>query len=371
MKKIAIDCNLIAGSGGISFMLHKIIDNINKEDLNFQLFLFVNRKCNLELIKNAKINIIYLHIPNYFIWEQLLVPLLCFIYKINILYSPGNTAPIFLPKSIVRILTVHDIIYVKNSLFSLRSIYQIFGRFYLRLLVPLVLKKTDHIIAVSHYTKKDIIDYYKMSSDKIIVIYEAGDPNFDIKNKRIDNRSYINKKFNIHLQKKYFICLGAIDPRKNTLKIIKSFLISNLNNDYLLIVTGVNSHLKHVINKNFGYLKNVLLLEYLVKEDLISLFHDAIAFIYPSQDEGFGIPLLDAMLAKIPIISCANGSIPEIALNFPYYVKTDSVNSISLGITYHMNNKIDCHNITESYYHAKKFNWKSNINSFISICNNI
>jgi len=241
-----------------------------------------------------------------------LVPRL--IKKINpdIAWETCHIGPFKLPSHIKRVVTIHDITPIthpKMHIFRSALIHKLFLR--------RVIKKANLILVPSKTTQNDILNYQKTKAK--ITITPLG----IIKTKLSEIKKIIQ---NPYTEKKYFLYVGTIEPRKNLITLIEAFKELNLKN-YELIITGRTGWKSKKIIKQAIRNPKIKLTGFIKKETLNQLYADATACIYPSIYEGFGLPPLEAMSHKTPVICSNNSSLGEIfrkyALTFSPTNKTE------------------------------------------------
>ncbi len=249
------------------------------------------------------------------IWEQVLLPIQANADKLDILHCPGNTAPLYLNSSIKLILTVHDVMFALPSaiLPKAKSFYSSLFNKYCTWLLPCIVNRASAIVTVSNYSKKDILDYTKIDSHKVHVVYPGIDPRF----KKIDDRAIEELRDKFDLQTKFILAFGAPDPRKNTISVLNAFLnFCKINEDRSLVIAGVSDAYKtiltdHINSSNFKH--RIAILPFVNEEDLVSLYNAADLVLYPSLYEGCGFPVLESMACGTPVIAANVTSIPEVA----------------------------------------------------------
>jgi glycosyltransferase involved in cell wall biosynthesis len=318
MIKIGIDARFITrfprrGIGNYSLSL---IQEIVKLPGNHKFFIYICDK-DIDGVLPSGDNIVIrrIYIPIYPLWENLILPIFLLIDGINILHSLGNTSPVYVPKKIKKVVTIHDVMFLKNDLnFSIKlGFYRFIARLYQKCLISLSIKSVNKIITVSEYSKNDILSTVKVVKESdICVTYQSCDIRF--KNNAINSMpNIVESKIN-----PYILLLGADDPRKNTYRAIKAFIETNLysSNGLNLIVCGYSGWEKsesyHLVC-NSDAKPFVKFIDFISTDNLVSLYKNAEFFIYPSTYEGFGIPLLEAFSTGCPVIASKVTSIPEVA----------------------------------------------------------
>ena len=298
-----------------------------------------------------------------FHYEQVVLPKQCKKDKINILHSPANTSPIFLERKIKRILSLHDVMFLKKEISFPNNKKQIIGRLYYILTSILNAKKANVLITPTEYSKQDIIKELKIKEDKIIVD-TRGTEHFDISN--VTSFEELKEKYNI--PEHYFFHVGGDAPTKNTDKLLEVFA-SNVK--YNIVVAGIKVLETSHLYKKFNQYKNIIFVPYISQTDIVGLYKNAAAFIVPSIYEGFGLPLLEAMKCDCPII-CSNAScLPEVAgdcaIYFSPYDKNDIYDKI---IKIQDKTTID---ELKSHYKSRleKYSWKRTAEETLKIYNYI
>jgi glycosyltransferase involved in cell wall biosynthesis len=194
-------------------------------------------------------------------------------------------------------------------------------------------EKADHIIAISNQTKEDIINYYGIDSNKITVCYQSCNPSFAQAISQ-EQKEIIRRKYNLPAE--YFLSVGSIIERKNLLLIIKAMQELKGVLDIPLVVIGGGDkyklQVKDLIKKSGLENKVIFLSEQDTAQDLgyknaidfPAIYQMSIALIYPSFFEGFGIPVLEGLWSKVPVITSNVSCLPEAGGKGAYYVNPNS-----------------------------------------------
>jgi glycosyltransferase involved in cell wall biosynthesis len=246
--------------------------------------------------------------------------------NIDIYHGLSHELPYGIEKSGAKtVVTVHDLIFIR------------FPHFFKPLDAIIYKKKlihacrvADKIVAISHQTKSDLMEFLKIDSNRIEVIYQGCNAVF-WENYTPSQVEFIRAKY--ELPNKYLLYVGTIEERKNLLSGIKA--VHETGIDIPLVAVGRKS--EYFYNVVLPYVKennvcNVIFLEGVVNEDLPIIYQNAECFIYPSLFEGFGIPLLEALVSGIPVITSAGGCFSEAAGPGSIYVNPTSHLEIAAAI---------------------------------------
>ena len=246
--------------------------------------------------------------------------------EIDIYHGLSHEIPLGIEKTNIKsVVTIHDLIFIRYPhLFSSidRKIYH--KKF------QSACKRANKIIAISHQTKNDIIEFFGTDENKIEVVYQGCNNVFQskISKKRIEE---ICKKYN--LPEKFILNVGTIEERKNLLTILKS--IKELPKQHLVVIGNG----KEYKNKCLQYIREhnlqdrVSFLSGIELEEIAAIYQKSEIMIYPSVFEGFGIPILEALFSKTPVITSQGGCFSETGGEHSIYINPLSVSEITSAIT--------------------------------------
>jgi glycosyltransferase involved in cell wall biosynthesis len=191
-------------------------------------------------------------------------------------------------------------------------------------------KHADKVIAISEQTKQDIIQYYNTPADKVAVCYQSCNTIFE---QQVSNAEKQRIKLKYKLPETYFLYVGSVIERKNLLTICKALkeLKAELNIPLMVIGNGGEymQQVKAYIAAN-GLTNDVIFLseqeetkndvDFKSAKDFPTIYQSALAMIYPSIYEGFGIPILEAMWSGTPVITSSISCMPETGGDAVYYI---------------------------------------------------
>ncbi len=224
------------------------------------------------------------------------------------------------------------------------------------------MKRADLIVTDSEFSKSEIIKYFPEYGDKIRVVPCGVDLNKFHPCNDTDKIEQVKKSMEIIGD--YFLYLGTIEPRKNLKNLISAYakFLKENNNSPKLVLAGAKGWLyDDIFNevKNLNLENQVIFTKYVPSEDINALMCGAVAFVFPSIYEGFGMPPLEAMACGVPVLTSGEASLPEVTGDNAVIIDAYSIDSIAegLGRIFHDKNlreKLSRNGIER----AENFTWK-------------
>lgn len=257
----------------------------------------------------SKLSRLYFHLY-YFFWKQIILPFKILKHKPNVLICPDYVAPLWRLKTL-KLCVIHDTLfwdYPKN--------YNPLWRKYYIKLISLGLRGNSSVITTSNYAKSNLEGLFSKHNFSIIAIYQSF-----LKSKIDDNR--ILKNLNL-VDSDFLLHVGSFDKRKDLITLVKAFklLKDDKANDHLKLVLAGQKILNGnevVLNELESYIltnnlsKSILMTGYLSRAEICSLYNKALIYVFPSIEEGFGIPILEAFALKTPVVTSNAAAMVEIA----------------------------------------------------------
>ncbi|MEO5892503.1 MAG: glycosyltransferase family 1 protein [Ferruginibacter sp.] len=236
----------------------------------------------------------------------------------DIYHGVSNELPRHIERANVKtVVTIHDIIFERFP-----ETYHFDERFIYRWKIKRACKIADAIIAISQQTKDDLVNLYGVDAKKITICYQSCNPIFQ-EPVTVAYKSIVKKRYN--LPARYFLFVSSIAPRKNLLAICKAMVLLKDKLNIPLVVIGNGKKEKEearTLMTGSGIGDRLLLLNempvskesaFTTATDFPAIYQQALALIYPSIFEGFGAPLLEALVSGLPVISSNTSSLPEVA----------------------------------------------------------
>ncbi len=228
-------------------------------------------------------------------------------YQPDVFFSPDGF--LTLKTSIPTVMVTHDVAYLHYP----DQIPSLVKRYY-NSFVPKFLQKASKVITVSHFSKSDIVQHYAIAEDHIRVIYNGSRAHF----KPLKAEAIRKVRDRYSNGQPYFLYIGSIHPRKNVDRLLVAFeqFKKDTNSEVKLLIAGrmawQSSPIGQLYNK-MAYKEEVVFLGYVEDRKLADILGAALALTYVSLFEGFGLPVVEAMNCKVPVITSADTVLSEIA----------------------------------------------------------
>jgi glycosyltransferase involved in cell wall biosynthesis len=334
---------------GMDIYALELIKHLQKIDQENEYFIFVKDGPDKCLEETSNFKIIVVPGLTYADWEQVWLPIHAVRYDLDLLHCTSNTAPIF--SGCPTMITLHDIIYMNQS-FQGGSIYQWFGTWYRKWIVPFIYHRTNQVLTVSLFEKETITQYFG-TTKPVDVVYNG------LRKHEADTVSEVPG-----LPRQYILFLGNEAPKKNMNGVLRAY------NDYvkntkdplpLVIIETSPAQLKNRLNQlGLNHLKkNIVLTGYVSNHCLMQIFKKAELFLYPSLRESFGIPIIEAMSAGVPVITSNTSAMPEVAGEAAILVNPHSTEEITVAIQDILRNQeLRTRLQSSGLERAKRFDWE-------------
>ena len=231
--------------------------------------------------------------------------------------------------------------------------------------------KADHIIAISQFTKDEIVKHLKYPKEKITVAHIGVDHNIY---KPIKDLKKIREKYNLPKENNYLIYVGNEEPRMNLLTLLKAFKLAQREIPNLkLIKVGKSNYpemrkkLNRIIKK-LNLQKDIIFTNYVPEQDLSYLYNIADISIYLCSYAGFGLPPLESMACGTPTITSNKSSLPEVIGNGGITIDEKDFKKLSKEITKIIKDKKYSKELSKKgIKQSKKFTWKNFVNKNLEI----
>ncbi len=315
MTKVIIDITPLRGQKtGIGnylyYTLKKLLSQYNEIDYyGFSTGIRKFSKDSIEILKKIK-KTTTVPIPTtllYKYWNTFSYPSLDYILPTADLYHATNY---YLPPVKMKsILTIYDLSFLKNVFESNKKIVSLFSK-----RIHTSAQIASHIITCSNYSKKEITNILGVPPEKISVAYPGVDRDIFYPSDKQNALAELKKKHSIQFP--FILFVGTIEDRKNVDGLIDIFAHITDKLPHSLVIVGKKTPSFPKVAEKICKLKKsekVIIIDYIEKHSDLRLFYNsADAFIFPSLEEGFGIPVLEAMACGCPVVSSNRGALREV-----------------------------------------------------------
>jgi glycosyltransferase involved in cell wall biosynthesis len=285
---------------------------------------------------------------------------------IQLFHGLSGELPLSIPKGMKTVVTIHDLIHERYPQF-----YPFFDRKMYSWKFKRACEKADVVVAISEQTKRDIIEFYKIEESKIKVIYQSCHPQFKLSNTSNLGANYFIQKYK--LPDDYLLYVGTINERKNLFGILRAFADGDAISKHIKLVivgNGKGYYFKLAIAfiRRYSLENRIFMLPNLDFEDLPYIYKNALALVYPSFFEGFGIPIIEALWSGCPVITSKGGCFAEAGGPDSLYVNPNDYTDIGTAIcNVTTDNSLRERMISKGLDYVKKFDEESISNQWIEL----
>jgi len=275
------------GVGGTEIYLRRLLAALASIDRDNEYFIFTNLETGADLVPRQanvhwKPQAVRARLrPARILWEQTVLPVEAARYRLDVLFNPGFTTPVLAPCANVTVF--HDLQHQRHP-----EYFRWFDLPFWRLLLWASAHRARRLIAVSEATRTDLVRGYGLSSERISVVHHGVEPEFFT----LDRTR----------TEPFVLCVSTLHPHKNLDRLIRAY--ARRERDWSLTIVGMRGFFADALEALIARLDlkgSVQLTGWISRGELLQLYARAHAFVYPSTFEGFGMPVLEAMAAGIPV----------------------------------------------------------------------
>jgi len=394
--KIGIDARLYGTKhGGIGRYTAELVKNLEKVDSQNDYFIFLARN-NFDEYQpqNSRFKKVSADFKVYGVFEQSLYPFLLYSYNLDLVHFTHFNVPLLYAKRYI--VTIHDLIishYPSSRATTLNPVLYRLKLFFYNFIVKSAASRAKQIIAVSQFTKDDIVRLLKVRPEKIAVVYEGVDL------PAISDFDCPVVKRDLGIGDEFIMYVGSAYPHKNLEKLIEAFAevakirpqlqlalagkknffyqrLEEFANNVILreadimsgdrgdLVAEEHDDLKHEIPTvaslpwNDNTLKPIIFTGYLPDEQIACLYKSALLYVFPSLIEGFGLPPLEAQSYGLPVASSDKTCLPEVLGDSALYFDPENVEDMVAKIGAALSDEELRASLRErGYENVKKYSW--------------
>lgn len=358
--KIGIDVRSMFGTpAGVGRITYNLLTHMSKLDQENEYWLYADCEVDPPIIQQPNFHQKSLTLPfaqNYFTWNHFRLPPELLRHPVDLFHFPFYTIPLI--RNYKSVVTIHDITYEIHPEWFSRK-----GLIATRYFSKYAAKHADKVFTDSYYSKQDLITYYGVPENKVVVAYPAVEEWF----KRVDDSDLFERtkaRFQITAAQ-VILYVGSIHTRRNIEQLIRAFhrLCQNMS-DVQLVLVGRNEYpyldVPGLINElelhnrviSAGYI-------HFHDEALLALYNIADLFMYPSSYEGFGIPPLEALACETPVITVNKTSVPEVVGEAAVFVDPLNIEEEADAMYQVLNDEVLQRDmIMKGIAQADKFSWE-------------
>lgn len=358
--KIAVNTRLLLKNKleGIGWFSHETLQRLVEWHPDWEFHFFFDRKPDSSFIYGDNVQYHILkpqarHPFLYYLWFQFSVRKKLKKLQPDVFFSPDGFSVLGAPCKTVPV--IHDLNFETHP-----EILPSITSWYYRTFFPKFAEEATKVLTVSEYSKKDLITTYGIEADKIKVVYNGVNPLFSpiSEERKLQVRKRYSKSY------EYAVYVGALNPRKNLSRLMQAFdnYVTRKNPELKLLIVGDKMHWTKDMEKTFQNVVNkssIIFTGRLSNNELSMVIGAARFLAYPSLFEGFGVPIIEAMSADIPVLTSNTSCMPEIAGDAAFLVDPFCTTEIEKGIeTLHEDEAKRTEFIEKGRINSERFSWE-------------
>lgn len=342
---------------GIGWFTRETLSRITSEHPEHKFIFIFDRPYADEFIFSDNITPIVVSPPTrhpflWYIWFELQIPRILRKYKADLFFSPDGY--LSLSTKVRQLAAIHDINFAHRpkDLPWLKAKY--YNHFF-----PKFARKAKRIVTVSYFSKEDINRTYHIEDDKVDVVYNGVNTTYTPTTEEENN---LTRETYSH-GKDYFLFIGSLHPRKNICGLLRAFdgFRTSVDTDMKLLIVGESMFKTSDIEMTYEgmrYKDDVVFTGRLSNEELHRVLGASLALTFVPYFEGFGIPVIEAMNAGVPVICSNTTSLPEVGGNAVLYVDPFSLTQIKDAmIRIYQEKELRDSLIEKGFKQREKFSW--------------
>jgi len=333
------------GVGGTEIYLRELLAALARIDSENEYVVFTNRETGEDLVpppSNFHRCPQAVHAssrPMRILWEQTRLPLQVSRLKLDVLLNPGFTAP--LVTSCPCVTVFHDLQHKRHP-----EYFRWFDLPPWRFFLWAAAHRARRIIAVTEATRADLLHFYRIPAERIHVVHHGADPALlDLRRDRVE---------------RFVLCVSTLHPHKNIERLIRAH--AREKRDFKLVLAGMRGFHAETIERlidQLGVRDQVTLTGWISRANLYDLYDRALACVYPSTFEGFGMPALEALAAGAPLLCSDIPPLREVAAECALFFNPLDEDALAQGLTRIVSDEPLRANLTrKGRERARTFTWE-------------
>ena len=310
-----------AGVGTYARGLARALPEVSDHEITF-----VHREPH-EFYRGAP-EIVYPGWGNKFVRKQVLMRGVLNSAGFDLVHETFHFPPFFGSARFTKIMTIHDVtpfVLTRRNMNLQKWLWH-------RLFVPPLARRAHHVLTDSHHSKEDIVRILRLPPEKVSAVHLAAEPCFYPREREEIERV----RAHYQLPKRFLLFVGTIEPRKNLVRLVRAFerAAGRMGDTALVIAGPLGWRYRPILQavQRSPARERILMPGRIAQEDLPALYSAAVAFVYPSYYEGFGLPPLEAMQCGCPVVTSNVSSLPEVVGDAALTVNPTSVEELATAL---------------------------------------
>jgi glycosyltransferase involved in cell wall biosynthesis len=369
--RIALDTrDLRLASTGTKTYLRELLTALRQQQTNTMVLLELDSSFGIK--EDAAPTLLNKLKQHFFtaVWKQLILPFKCWQQRADILICTDYTLPL-LPCGAKKMVVFHDALFFDHP-----EYYPSWWLCYFKFTSLRAAHRANAIITPSEFSKQRLLHYFPQWASKIHVIHEGPKSWTTTATLSKDGQQVLQQVGDIP----FFLHVGVMEKRKNLTLLIKAFSLLAANYQARLILVGSSNHKKNSdgteailrLLKELNLQEKVLLPGYLPDGDLPYFYKKALAYIFPSTYEGFGIPVLESFQFGLPLAVATGSSLPEVAGDAALQFDPDEQEQLRVVMNKIIQESLLRERLIQAgYLQLEKFSWSTAAAQFISLASKL
>ena len=294
------------------------------------------------------------------LWTESYLPLWAKKDQVDLFWGPAHRLPCLLPGSMASVVTIHDLVW-KYAGETMRPL----SRLLERCQMPNSIRMADQVVTDSRATADSVKQEFHINGDKLSVVPLGANSSGAAQSFEVLHEKGIDRP--------YFLFVGTLEPRKNLVRLLLAYaqLPESSKTEVMLVIAGGRGwggiDIQAKVSE-FGLEEKVLILGYVDEPTLATLYANALFLAMPSLYEGFGLPLVEAMVHGTPVLTANNSSMPEVAGNAGVLVDAFDIKSIQMGLSELIANHDLRKTLADNTQaNVARFNWHASAEQLVSV----
>lgn len=258
------------------------------------------------------------------LWRNYSIPRLVREAKVDLFHGLSNELPLGLYRAqrVGTVVTIHDLAFIRYPQY-----YKPIDRLLYRRKYGASARAADHVITVSEQTRRDVIDIFGVEEERVTTVYQGCSERFA----QIQPEEVVAARQALRLPQRYMLFVGSIEERKNLLLAVEALAQLQDKELHLVAVGRRTPYVQQVLDRarRIGVMSRLHLLHQVGATYLPGIYGGAEVFVYPSRFEGFGIPIIEALNAGIPVIGATGSCLEEAGGPTSLYTDPDNADMLA------------------------------------------